>query len=173
MGSWYGAKCEKCGYQYGAFLGVGFTFPKLYEETVKKMKSGKFGKQGYKFFKNHPDGAITCNNIVVQCDDCGKLMTVPELDLYVPKDGFDSTKIERIGVWSTAFSGKGYDYISRSDLHDHYKFYEHYDHRCSTCRGHASVVEGFTERYDADVDRHVRCPKCGAMMEIECVGDWD
>ncbi len=80
------------------------------------MKAGKFGAQGKRFFKEHPDGAISCENIVVQCDDCGELMQVPELDLYVPKEGFSIDKIDRSYNWSTVFSGKGYDYISYSDL---------------------------------------------------------
>ena len=84
MGSIYACKCDNCGFRFSAHLGTGFMYPEEYCETVQNMKAGLYGKQGKQFFEEHPDGAITCNNIVVQCDDCGKLMSVPELDLYVP-----------------------------------------------------------------------------------------
>ena len=74
---------------------------------------------------------------------------------------------------STIESDDEYNCVTYSDLREHYRLCEHYEHKCSACKEHASVVEGFTDRYDADVDRHIRCPKCVTMMEIKCTGDWD
>lgn len=148
-------------------------YPKVYCETVKKMKSGRFGAQGKEFFEAFPNGAISCEDIVVQCNNCGKLMNVQDLTLYVPKEGFDSTKLDRKIPWSTGFTGKGYEYISLNELDKHYQMLEHYDHRCFDCNGHTSVVTGFKECMSDSIDRYVRCPECGSMMEINIIGDWD
>lgn len=87
--------CEKCGYEFEADVGVGFLYPKVYVETIDAMKEGRFGQQGKEFLEAFPNGAISCENIVVQCNDCKKLMVVPELSLYVPKEGYDFTKSNR------------------------------------------------------------------------------
>lgn len=69
-----------------------------------------------KFFETFPNGAITCKNIVVQCKDCKNLMTVPELALYIPKEGYDPAKMNRNISWTIGFSAKEYDYIAPNEL---------------------------------------------------------
>lgn len=173
MGIVLSCNCKKCGYHFGASVGVGMLYPKVYSENVTAMKEGQFGKQGKAFFETFPDGAITCENIVVQCNDCGQLMEVPELSLYIPKDGYDPTNEDRSIPWSSGFSGKGYDYISFTEIEKHYQLFELYDHRCTYCNGHTSVVSGFTESMKEGIDRHVRCPECGSMIAINSVYFWD
>ncbi|MDM8298089.1 hypothetical protein QUW58_23115 [Enterocloster aldenensis] len=165
--------CKKCGYNFDAYVGVDMLYPKVYSETVAKMKEGQFGEQGKEFFEVFPNGAISCENIVVQCNDCGQLMVVPDLTLYIPREGYNLVKQNKRIPWSTGFCGKGYEYISFSELHNHYQLFEQYDHRCTNCGGHTSVVIGFTERMDESIDRHVRCSECGSMMKIDIVGSWD
>ena len=105
---------------FAANLGFGFLYPVAYCEAVTKMKEGNLGEQGKEFFEAFPDGAISCEYIVVQCNECGKLMNVPKLDLYVPKDGYDASKQNKNTRWSVAFSGNGYDlsliHISKFEL---------------------------------------------------------
>ena len=57
--------CEKCGYEFEADVGVGFLYPKVYVETIDAMKEGRFGQQGKEFLEAFPNGAISCENIVV------------------------------------------------------------------------------------------------------------
>ena len=159
MGVILNCKCNKCGYTFKAFVGSGMMYDETYAETVAKMKKGQFGLQGKEFFEAFPQGAISCERIVVQCDDCGELMTVPDLSLYVPEGKIDYTKTEREIPWP-------------SELDEHYKLYEGYSHRCSRCNGHTSVVPGFTEQ-NKHIDRHVKCPKCGTIMKIAFAGVWD
>ena len=173
MGLILKCKCKKCGYTFKAFVGIGMMYPKTYTETVNKMKEGQFGLHGKEFFEAFPQGAISCEEIVVQCDDCGKFMNVPDLSLYVPEGKIDYTKIERKIPWSSGFSGVGYEYVTLSELDKHYTLYERYSHRCSRCNGHTSVVPGFSERMNKNIDRHVKCPKCGSIMEIAIEGVWD
>lgn len=165
--------CEKCGYEFEADVGVGFLYPKVYVETIDAMKEGRFGQQGKEFLEAFPNGAISCENIVVQCNDCKKLMVVPELSLYVPKEGYDFTKSNRKKRWSSGFSGNDYEYVSPIELNDHYQLFEEYDHRCLYCNGHTSVVPGFTECMDKSIDKRVSCPECGSMIEINFTGIWD
>ena len=173
MGLELECKCKKCGYTFRTLVGVGMLYPKTYAETVIKMKEGQFGPQGKEFFETFPEGAISCEEIVVQCNDCGKLMSVPDLSLYVPKDEIDCTKIERNIPWSSGFSGLGYEYVSLSELDEHYQLFERYRHRCSKCKGYASAVLGFTGCMNENIDRHVKCPECGLSIEIVIVGMWD
>lgn len=173
MGMDLACSCKKCGYRFEAAVGVGWLYPKVYVKTVAEMKEGKFGEQGKEFFEAFPNGAITCENIVVQCNDCGQLMTVPELALYVPKEGYDPAKQERKVPWLSGFSGKGYDYVPFSETSENYQLFERYDHRCIYCNGHTSVVPGFTENMAEGIDRHVQCPECGSMMKIYITACWD
>ena len=46
MGLVCGCECSKCGYAFSTFVGVGFGYPKVYEETVEKLKTGFYGAQG-------------------------------------------------------------------------------------------------------------------------------
>lgn len=173
MGLIFGCECKKCGYQFSSLVGVGFLYPKEYSDTIEKMKNGFFGNQGKEFWEAFPDGAISCERIVVQCKDCGSLMAVPELSMYIPKDSFNPSTVERKVPWSTAFSGAGYNYVSFSELENHYELFEMYDHRCSKCNSNTIIVPGFTENMIDGIDRHVRCPGCGNILEIEIKGSWD
>lgn len=65
MGREIGCKCKSCGYETGVSFGVGFRFPAVYAETVKKMKEGYLGEFSKKFFEDHPDGAVNCENIAL------------------------------------------------------------------------------------------------------------
>lgn len=173
MGAILTCHCKQCGYHFGACVGVGMLYPKVYSEIVTKMKKGQFGKQGKEFFEAFPNGAISCENIVVQCSSCGQLMEVPELALYIPLEGYNPTKQDKTIPWSVGFNGNSYEYISYSELHNHYQLFEQYDHRCINCHAHTSVVDGFTENLDETIDKQVRCPECGSMMKIEWTGYWD
>ncbi len=173
MGLDFGCECQKCGYTFYASVGSGIAYPKVYKETVEKLKTGFYGAQGKEFFEAFPDGAISCERIVVQCNDCNSLMEVLDLSLYVPKDGFSKEKLDRTVPWSSGFSGKGYECITEFELRENYELFEKYDHRCAKCNGHTTVVPGFTENMSNKINRKVRCPGCGTILEIELCGMWD
>ena len=173
MGMELYCECDQCGYTFGASVGFGLAYPWVYSQTIKKLKEGQYGKQGKEFLEAFPDGAITCHKIVVQCNDCKQLMCVPELLLYVPKDGFNPKKYVRKTPWSVSFSGEGYDYVTFDELDDYYELFEEYDHRCSHCNGHTTVVPGFTDSMNPGIERKVCCPNCGSLLDIEIFEMWD
>ena len=73
MGQGYSLGCKKCGYKISANLGVGFAFPRVYEAVMKEAHDGKLGKTVQSFLMEHPDGALDCDQVLLQCDECGAL----------------------------------------------------------------------------------------------------
>ena len=67
MGSGYTMRCPKCKYKFHAITGIGFMFPKGYEETVRKAKKGELGTEILAFFREHEDGAISAENVTLCC----------------------------------------------------------------------------------------------------------
>ena len=45
MGLGYGIYCENCSYNFEAFLGVGMSYTKLYEDTISDIRKGKYGEE--------------------------------------------------------------------------------------------------------------------------------
>ncbi len=170
MGTGYNCKCNKCGYEIHANLGVGFMFPKVYAETVERMKTGKLGKQAKKFFEEHPDGAIECETVIAKCLHCGLCGPVPNLTMYIPKPDYDPTNAEPKGRWSVAFPFEGADYVSLMDLEKYYDEYEKFNHRCPECGGKAEIIPDFEKQLN---DGTLKCPKCDGLMEMQDIIMWD
>lgn len=173
MGLVMGCTCKKCGYRFEADMGVGLMYPKTYQSTIDKIRKGFYGQQGKEFLEVFPNGAISREEIVVQCDDCRKLTCVPDLTLYIPKEDYDPDKRDRSIPWSSACTGKDREYVSPDELEVNYEAFERYNHRCPYCNSHASVLPGFTEDVSKNQDKFVHCPNCGSLLEIEIEGLWD
>ncbi|WP_154649900.1 hypothetical protein [Butyrivibrio proteoclasticus] len=45
MGTGYRFKCKECGHEYSILLGIGFLYPKVYRDTLKKIADGKYGEE--------------------------------------------------------------------------------------------------------------------------------
>ena len=155
-------QCEKCGYRFSASLGVGFDFPRVYAETVEKMKSGKLGEEAKRFFDEHPDGAINCEDVIMQCEKCGEYDSREALTMYVPKEGHVHKVPE--GIWSVAAPFTGQDYVSEWELEEGFTEYADYPHKCETCGGNMRIIAS---------DEPIVCPHCGEEMAKSLVGFWD
>lgn len=168
MGEGISCRCKKCGYTFSANLGVGFMLPKVYSETVSEMKKGTFGEIGKQFFEEYPHGAISCDTVVFQCEDCGEYIAAPELSMYIPKD--DSNVKVSSGNWSMAFSGDGINYVTKRDLMESYQLLNHYEHRCFKCNGKMKLVTDFEEKLN---DGELKCGRCGDVLELQSMIMWD
>lgn len=62
----------------------------------------------------------------------------PNLNMYLPKEGYDSTSIQH-GQWSVAAPHEEADYVTPWDLHEHYKLTAKYPHRCENV-GHRHML---------------------------------
>lgn len=165
MGQGYKCKCNKCDYSFYAYLGVGLMFPEFYQETVEKMKNGEYGVQGKNFFRDHPDGAISCNKVVARCTSCGEYLEVPELSMYIPKPDYILSKCEHKELWSVAFPFEDVDYVSESGLEEHYNLYEKYHHICPKCHSKADIIPDFEKKLFAG---KLGCAKCdGTLKSLE------
>ena len=170
MGLEYKLKCNKCGYQIYAELGVGFLFPKLYNETVQEMKEGKHGEKAAEFFATFPDGAIDYGLTLAKCSECGEMFEVTSMNMYILKEGHSvpSSKGRR---WSTAASFYETEYITSMDLEEHYELFERYIYECPKCGGASETMDN-VERLIRD--KKLKCSKCNeGIMKIDDFVYWD
>ena len=116
MGHGHIFRCKKCGYELKPHLGVGFLFPKVYQETIEAAKEGQYGKMVQEFLEEHPDGALNCDEVLLQCIECGDLQTGKDLSMYVPKQ---RTESKESGRWSVAFPFESATYVAPWDLEDY------------------------------------------------------
>ncbi len=162
MGKGYTKTCIKCGYSFNCNEGIGFMFPKVYAETVRKAKAGKLGKILKTFYEEHPDGAINAENVALCCDSCGHLKSGIDLTMYIPKGKMlEQSKDERCCV---AFPFPEETYVMSNDLEEYYEKYADYPHKCGKCRGKMHVVKE---------NETLLCPHCKEPLEILDVIMWD
>lgn len=138
MGTGISLRCRKCGYEFSANLGVGFMFPLLYQQVMDAAGKGEVRQKVQSFVEEHPDGALDCDSVVLQCTDCGNLSCGPDLTMYVPGN---NTPTRSVGNWPAARRRERTSYVVPWDL-DKYELFGYYDHRCGKCTVaiHAAAV---------------------------------
>ena len=161
MGVGYTYVCKKCGYTFSANLGVGFNYPKLFQEVMKKAKKGDLGMQAKRFLKENPNGVISPRNVIARCEACGEYEGVFDFNMYVPKVGHDPKPSKE--NWSVTSQNDGIEYVFDFDEYD---LKENFDHRCSSCGGKLHVL-------DEEEPEVLECPHCGEDMLIEGMIYWD
>ena len=156
MGSGYGYKCPKCGFEFVAIFGVGFTFPMEYAEAVKQAKNGELGEEIQNFFKEHKDGAIDAEHVVLCCEDCGNFREGMDLTMYIPNE--KKPEKPEHGRWSVAYPFEGADYVAWYDLEECYTKFAEYPHICEKCGGRMEILR-------ENDDMNLLCPKCRTPLE--------
>ena len=155
MGDGYILQCKKCGYEQYIHLGVGFSFYRVYQETVNAAKNGKYGETLRTFLEEHPDGILNCSNVLLQCTECGHFETGLDLSMYIPKRDI--------------MTEEGRSYVIPWLLED-YELIGHYDHRCRKCgAGMKTVSEEATGTDDSRYgnkagETGIACPRCGKPL---------
>jgi len=170
MGVRISCKCKSCGYTSGADFGVGFLFPKVYSDTLKKMRKGYFGEFSKKFLVDNHEGAVNCELVALVCPKCNCLDSGYDLTMYVPKVGYKEKPNE--GAWAVGFPFKGAIYVTSWDLKENYVEYAKYNHRCPKCDGNMKTLteNQFMRKLQAE---KILCPKCGSAMEQSGELLWD
>ena len=115
MGTSIEMECNNCHFSFEAFLGIGFRFPQVYQDTINAAKEGKFGEIVQSFLLEHPDGALNCSMVLLQCTSCDELDKGRDLSMYIPKD----KPAAHDGIWSVAFPYKNASYVAPRDLKDY------------------------------------------------------
>ena len=162
MGSGYTCTCKKCGFVFNAHVGVGFNYPSLYQETLKAAKSGKLGKKARSFIINNPEGAIDPKRVVARCEKCGQYESVPDLSMYIPKEGNPASKNRE--NWTVATRGDATEYVF--DFDTNYELKETYDHKCKECGGRLTVI-------GEELQAHMPCHICDGEIVPELNILWD
>ena len=175
MGRGIELKCSKCRYSFGNNFGVGFLFPQTYQETMEAARKGKLGKDVQSFLVEHPDGALDCDQVLLQCTSCSEMDRGMDLTMYVPKDKSDVYE----GEWSIACSFGGVSYVAPWVLKEQYRLVKPYDHVCRKCGKKMRIIkeedlvfEG-QEYKGTDMEVNVNCPKCHKPMVIGGCLMWD
>lgn len=146
MGSGYVIKCKECDFRYEAMLGIGMLFPNEYAETVEDIKIGLYGEEYKRFFEENNNAAVNCENEIAICTQCGKLDTIKNLSLYLPKEETAQTA----------------DYVMPDDLKSDYKKIQDYNHLCS-CGGDMRIIKFPDELFDGKIN----CPECGEKLMLD------
>ena len=135
MGTGYSFTCSKCKHRFSASWGIGFSFPQVYEDTVKKIKAGAYGSLWQDLMNTE------------KYEQC--------LSLYIPKDPehlkikYQLDSVEELNERP---------YILTAEIRAEYRILKRYIHKCDKCSG---VMHRATEE-EMNV---LTCPKCGGEPE--------
>ena len=170
MGTGYTLRCKKCGYRISGNLGVGFFFPKAYQETMMAAREGKLGERIQRFLEEHPDGALKAETVFLQCEECGKLTCGMDLSMYIRNPEMPR---KEHGRWSVAMPFEEEDYVSPMELEDEGtdQFYD-YGNLCEKC---GKPMKPITDN-DLMKNRErteIACPKCKEWLWIDKMLMWD
>lgn len=169
MGRGYGCTCSKCGFHIECNFGVGFLFPKVYAETIDKAKNGEFGTKYQSFFLENKDVALDCENVMLQCKDCGQYDEGMDLSAYMKKPEY---QIKKAGIWSASFPFEGASYETDRELKEGYIKKMDFPHKCKKCKGAMRIISG--EEFNMFLDnQEITCPKCKIPLELTDIISWD
>ncbi len=86
MGTGYTFTCSKCKHNYSASWGIGFSFPQVYEDTVKKIKAGAYGSLWQDRVNEEKYVVTDAEKYIYICGKCKAWKAEQSLSLYIPKD---------------------------------------------------------------------------------------
>ena len=86
MGEGINLYCPNCGFNDTFYLGVGFSYPRVFTDTMEMAKKGRLGKKLKKLLVKHPEAVIDFRAQVVR-DGQNGLADGPADDGVFPGDG--------------------------------------------------------------------------------------
>ncbi|SDB66646.1 hypothetical protein [Butyrivibrio sp. INlla16] len=173
MGSGFKCFCDKCGYSFDAMFGIGMMGFMVREKETKKMRAGKYGEQGKRFFMEHPDGSVTTNYVVVKCTSCGEFHNVYDFDLQIPEPKMEKSKQnlkEALDRGDPEACKLPKEHVERILNRTYYVTKEKYEHKCKKCGGKAEIVENFENLVQAG---KIDCPRCENRLSTSDYILWD
>ena len=177
MGTGYMLRCRKCGFDIKANLGVGFSFPKVYQRTIEDARAGEYGQTIQRFLQEYPDGALDVETVFLQCANCGTLKCGPDLSMYIRNS--DVPRKEH-GIWSVAAPFVDVDYVSPMELkrENTYILYAP-GHICEKCGkpmksiSQNEITKTKSESGATSGQTEIVCPGCRELLWIEGISMWD
>ena len=141
--------CEKCGYDFEEYCGVGYTYPMVVEDAKSEGKEGKLGPVVKEFFDRYPDGTLNCEMVGLICKECGTMKNDCKYTMYKPKEGIKQFP----------------PYCMPDEFNRFYTVYKHYPHKCDECGGEMRMLTAKAKP---------KCPRCGELLKAGISGIcWD
>ncbi|MDO4484180.1 MAG: hypothetical protein Q4C54_07050 [Clostridia bacterium] len=156
-------RCTGCRYTFTAYSGYGMMYPAVYQETMTKARKGRLGETLRRFVREHPEGAISCEDSIICCTECGRLHTDLSLDMYLPKGKLTA---HENGPWSIAMPDGDADYVSPADLQEYYRLTARYPHKCKKCGAPAEIISQ-QELQSKTAEGTIVCPRCGGRLKTD------
>ena len=156
MSTKYTFACKRCRYSIGMSMCDGYESPWAYRKIAETAKSGKLGEDIRQFLKDHPEGRLDTETVLLQCTECHCLKTAPALSMFLPKEG-------------TVRSRR--DFAVPQELRDNYRLYEHSQYKCHKCGAPMKTIR--EEKLEEMVERagfqspveELPCPECGKTLD--------
>lgn len=169
----------KCGSKE-LILGVGMAFPMVYQETMKDIKNGKYGKEMAKLANETELVTVDAELTPYLCENCGFIEANQCLDLYKPND-IEAAKKVVIGNWTAAeprsnktvgelgdwpyWTPPSNDEDDFRENEGDYVLLKEYEHMCPKCK---KMMKKVTENLE-----NIKCPKCGEKYKTFPGVLWD
>ena len=164
MGDGFIYHCKKCRSEFRVSLGVGMAFPRVYQNAVADMASGKYGAEWQSLITSQPYMALNGDQRLYKCDHCGHWEVDLCLDVYAPNDPAAIAK-KQYGIKTVEDWGH-VPYVILCQLREDYHLIKRYEHICPDCK---KSMRHVTRKAEFKI---ISCPECGAP----CKGapmNWD
>ena len=149
MGDGMVFRCDHCDHVEQVSSGIGFMFPQLYQDVVKKIRKGKYGREWKEVFESRPGAAVDVRMELYVCSECGNCVQDLNLSLYELMFP-DAGKKER-GIFSSANPAESMEYVMPSELEREYRRIRIYAHMCPKCKN---------RMHQYRTGELLKCPKC-------------
>jgi len=161
MGDGYELKCNKCGFVHYVYNGIGFRYPMVCADILKKMKDGIYGKRFMEDTKNMPYAAVHQDCNIFICDHCGQWRNDMIIDLCVPIGEYK----KREDRFCVAFDyPDDIQYVMKFDIGSEYRVIRSKQHRCGKCHHTMRPIKK---------NEKLKCPECGTPMVKGNTFFWD
>ena len=150
--------CPNCGYEFSAWLGFGFRYPRVCHQLVQKARAGAYGAEWQDLVETYPGTFLDGDRVLLRCENCGSYDNEALLTAYIPKDAELQAKPIAENQWIVAPEKKGYE------------LYGVYEHRCKDCGGKMRVFleQELFEKKDDEI-----CPRCKTALKLKDFYWWD
>ena len=177
MGIGFELVCRRCRYSFRIGFGIGLLFPQVYRETIQAAWEGKLGSEVQDFLRDSPQGALDCEQVLLQCTSCGALDSGPDLSMYLPEDEPAADKpSEDEPEGSLPCPLEDIPCVEPWELKANYQLVKPYGHVCKECGSEMRVIKEESlippDRGMGNTAVNVNCPKCCRPMKIGSSGMW-
>lgn len=170
MGKGFEYTCKKCHYSEYVNLGVGMSFPRVYEYLIDKAHDGSLGFRWQELSTRCNLTAINAERKFYLCPKCSNWKLDYDKSLYHPID--EEKTAAKLYRPDSIWQWNDFPYVSPRTLNSQYHKLAHYTHICKEC-GTAILCIQESELHHLHCKLQFKCPSCGTYNRIGSIGFWD